>query len=225
MGSSGSKPNKEIALELYAECHGDIFKIEDALNRKDYEQLNKIEIYSSLFDNLLEIHDFQGIKVLFDVATQFISNYLNKNELKYLYDIYCIRSANINEVKNLYTKFYQCPVLSPEEIKNSFGLILRIKKEGCDVKDLINGLSFLFSHSLIQLSNELNNSVTLDKFEYKKIPTKYPNGIYKGGDNKFYIVTNEIRKLDVFITYINREELHFLKNLYYFECDSNNVYY
>lgn len=103
--------------------------------------------------------------------------------------------------------------------------MLMIRKDSeNEFNRLVKQIAFHFTHSLIQLSIDLDTNITLDnKFKYGEIPTKYPNGIYEG-ENTRYIVTNEFREVKTYYCCIDdAEDVEFSKNQYFYECNNNHV--
>lgn len=83
MGGAYSKINRDDVIKLYNEKNGNILDILLCLVDDKNKKIDLLSVFDDLYYLLLEMHDFQKIKELFQNVTELICNDVQKNGLKY----------------------------------------------------------------------------------------------------------------------------------------------
>lgn len=83
MGGAYSKINRDDVIKLYNEKNGNILDITIFLVDDKNKKIDLLSVFDDLYYLLLEMHDFQKIKELFQNVTELICNDVQKNGLKY----------------------------------------------------------------------------------------------------------------------------------------------
>lgn len=189
-----------------------------------------INIIKDTIDCIFQVAYIEKIHLLFDTFIQFIKVYMNENSTKYiLYEYAYLNSMKIEiifKIIDIYCSFLELPIIPIKNVFRSvpyiYYITLRMKEE-----EKMECFNKLLSFLSLNLPNSIQELVIL--FQY---PIEQPNYTFRddiksnlpcGKYEQYYVECDSVDKI-IFNSKIDNKDISFIKNEFYFECESNEVY-